>query len=206
MHRSLLGFSLCSGIPNCWRKKALRARAGLSQRTASSVCGSRWIRTIFSLIHRQECGSGQCVHLRAVCPRHLLNIRGLTWEEPWLYLSTPSPWRLFRLQLQKQNEAKLCSGVSSRHRRRGHCLCPHLLLRIHPWESATAAARVRSLVKNPATSGTTGYICTRKQSRVRVRYWLWPLTVHTIAFWAWWLAWFRPMTASPPATQQLGRA
>lgn len=124
MHRSLLGFSLCSGISNCWRKRALRARAGLSQRTVSSVCGSRCIRSIFSLVHRQECSSGQCVHLRAVCPRHLLNIWGSTWEEPWLYLSIPSPWRLSRLQLQKQNEVKVSSGVSSRTTGEGAASAP----------------------------------------------------------------------------------
>lgn len=140
--------------PELLENKALRARAGLSQRTVSSVCGSRWIRSIFSRLCRRWAG----MQLPAMCPRHLVNIWGWSWEEPCLYLSVPSPWRVFQVTVTKAkwSEAEYWSLIP--HRGRGRCLCPHLLCPPIP-----AAVPVVRPVKNPDTSGTSGCICTRKQ-------------------------------------------
>lgn len=103
MRHALFSFGLLSPL---WhprtlvKKKALRARAQLAQRTVSRVCWSRWIKSIFSL---SEGGNAA----QSSMPKAPLKYLG--WN--CLYLSITSPWTDFRLQLQKQNKAKLSIGT-----------------------------------------------------------------------------------------------
>lgn len=205
MHRSLLGFSLCSSIPNCWRKKALRARAGLLKGPLAACVGVGGLGAFFPSSTGRNAAQGS-VCISEQCAQGTSWIFGGGPEKSHGCISPYLHSGEF-LGYSYKSKMKRSWVLDSHPAPQERALpLPPPPLRIHPWESTTPAAPVQSLVKNPATSGTTGYICTRKQSRIRVRYWLWPLTLHTIAFWAWWLAWFWPVTASPPATQQLGRA
>lgn len=165
MRRALFSFGFLSPL---WhpkllgkkKKKALRASAGLSWRTVSSVCGKMWNRSTSSLLHGWECSSERCAqgtswifgsgaeksHVCTSAYLHPGEFLGYSYKSKtkwsWVPESHPTP-----------QERALPLPPPPTH--------------THPWGSITAAVRAPRLVKNSTTSGTAGHICTSWQSRVR---------------------------------------
>lgn len=162
MHCSLSVFYPLSRIPNCWEKKkiALRASAGLSWSTASSMCGWKWNRSTSSLLHGWECSSERCA-------------QGTSWifgseaEKSCVCTSAHlHPGELLGYSYKSKTKWTWVPESHPTPQERGLPLPPPPL-HTRPWGSITAAVWAPKLVKNPATPGTAGHICTRWQSQVR---------------------------------------